>query len=69
LAVGERGGRVMTKPPHCIFFRPLPINPDVCARYVRPLNGGEPFCLADEECESRGLKYMPRADDEEDSFE
>ena len=59
----------MTKEPHCIFFRPGAINRDVCAKWIRPLKGGTPFCLADEVCETRGLRFMARADDEEDSFE
>ncbi|MFA4834805.1 MAG: hypothetical protein WC749_01865 [Dehalococcoidia bacterium] len=50
----------MTKKPYCIFFRPSALNPDVCARWIRPLKGGEPFCLADEVCETQGLRYMPR---------
>jgi hypothetical protein len=58
----------MTKQPHCIFFRPAALNPDTCAKWVRPLKG-EPFCLADEECQTQGLRFVGRADDEEDSFE
>lgn len=59
----------MTKPPHCIFFKPSATCPWVCAKWVRPLRGGEPFCLADEDCETQGQRLMPRADEEEDSFE
>lgn len=54
---------------HCIFFRPSALASWVCARWCVPIKG-KPFCLADIElCETQGLRLMPRADQEEDSFE
>lgn len=55
---------------HCVFFRPLATNPDVCAKWIRPLKGGAPFCAADiEPCETRGLRLMPRPDQEDDGWQ
>ena len=51
----------------CIFFRPSVINPDVCAKWIRPLKPGLPhFCLADEDCPTQGLRLAPRADSVDD---
>jgi len=52
----------------CPYFLPLPTNPEVCAKWVRPVRG-EPFCVADMVCPTLGLRLTPRADQESDSEE
>ena len=52
-------GEVITlTDPHCIFFRPSATNRDICAKWVRSLKG-EWFCLADDVCETQGMRLMP----------
>jgi len=58
----------ITKKSDCPFFKPMPTNPEACAKWVRPVRG-EPFCVADTVCPTLGLRLAPRADQEEDSFE
>ena len=52
----------------CPYFRPLATNPEVCAKWIRPVRG-EPFCVADMVCPTLGLRLTPRADQESDSEE
>lgn len=60
----------MNKPKaECEYFRPGPTNKDVCAKWIWPVGGNGPFCLAGEACKTNGLRLEPRADQEEDSFE
>lgn len=55
----------------CPHFRPLATNPEVCAKWVRPLAGPVryPYCLAGEVCPTLGLRRAPRPDTESDSEE
>ena len=51
----------------CVFFRPSIISPNICAKWITPLKPGKPpFCLADEECSTQGLRWTPRADSDND---
>ena len=55
----------------CPYFRPMPNTPEVCAKWVRPVTGPDrtPFCMAEEQCQSLGLRLAPRLDQESDSEE
>lgn len=63
----------MKKKSDCPNFRPLPTNPDTCAKWVRPdprsMTQFLPFCQVEEKCPSLGLRLTPRADQESDSEE
>ena len=65
----------MKKPADCPHFRPLPTNPEVCAKWdwsgFYPNREGFPkfFCRVEEKCPSMGLRLTPRADQESDSEE
>ena len=55
------------KPATCTFFRPGIISPNICAKWITPLKPGKPpFCLADEECSTQGLRWAPRVDSDDD---
>ena len=55
------------KPATCVFFRPGIISPNICAKWITSLKPGKPpFCLADEECSTQGLRWAPRADSDDD---
>lgn len=55
----------------CPYFKPLATNPDVCAKWVRPVVGPDwmPFCLVEQKCPTLGLRLATRADQERDSEE
>jgi len=59
----------------CKYFKPSLVNPIVCAWWESEVDepGIAYFCSRPSWegllCETRGLRSMPRADDEEDSFE
>ena len=60
-AVGP-GGKQM-EPATCVFFRPSCISPNICAKWITPVKPGKPpFCLADEECSTQGLRWAPRGE-------
>ena len=56
------GGKQM-EPTTCVFFRPGIISPNICAKWITPWKPGEsPFCLADGECLTQGLRWAPRGE-------